>query len=143
MFLENDFNNDSILRSKAYNMDNPVQAKRSSGYMKKMLITLIIFLSTSAMISYAGINENEKGSYGSGALYGGSSNNNTSQADSNGSGLYRASSADNPGNRPGNGEGIGQEEESPAGNGLHTLLICCFIYGLVKLSSNRKNIKRN
>jgi len=109
--------------------------------MKKILITLMIFLSTSTMISYAGINENEKSSSGYGALYGSSNNNNTTQGDSNGGGLYRASSADNPGNRPGNGGGIGQEEESPVGSGLRTLLICCFFYGLIKFSANKKRKK--
>ena len=31
MFLENDDKNDDRIRRKAYNLDNPVQAKRSSG----------------------------------------------------------------------------------------------------------------
>ena len=105
--------------------------------MKKIFITLFIFLFTATAISYAGIystpsSSSESSGSGGGGFYSNQSNN--SGGDSGAGALFRSSTND-PGGRPGGGDGIGQE--APLGNGLRTLIICAFIYGVVKISSRK------
>ena len=40
MLLESDYNNDDKICRKAYHVDNPVQAKRSSGYRMEETLKL-------------------------------------------------------------------------------------------------------
>ena len=99
----------------------------------------MIFLLTATMTSYAGIyrdnTPDNSGSSGYGALFGNSNSSNPG-GDSDSGGLFRSSNVD-PGDRPGNGDGIGQQ--APIGNGVRTLAVCCLIYGIVKLSSKKRN----
>jgi hypothetical protein len=105
--------------------------------MKKILITIMIFLVT--ITGYAGIYRSESandGQYG-GGLYENSYN--TSVGENSGyGGIYR-SSADDPGDRPGSGGGIGQN--APLGDGVRSIVVCCLIYGLVKIINKKRNDK--
>jgi len=100
--------------------------------MKKILITILVYLFTATTTSYAqffrdretnnnGTTENAYGSSGSGDNYGG----------------FFRTEADNPENRPGDGGGIGQD--APVKEGLHVLIGFCLIFGVVKVvNENRK-----
>ena len=107
--------------------------------MKKIFTTIIIVLFTSTAISYAGIYRNrttDESTSGYGALYRNKTDN--LEGGSNAGALFR-SQADGPGDRPGSGDGIGQE--TPLGNGLYIIAICCFIYVIVKFTSRKRDNK--
>lgn len=99
--------------------------------MKKVLITILIFLLTATATSYAGIfNQSETKQSNS------NPSNSGEETTDNYGGFFRSSSADNPGGRPDDGGGIGQQ--APVGNGLYPLVICSLFFGIVKLSSDKR-----
>ena len=113
--------------------------------IRTILITSLIFLITSTAPSYAGFfgdyeqetynsyDINSSTYYPSAISY---SDEGIYSEDYN-SGFFRSSSEDNPlVDRPGIGGGIGQS--APIGKGLHTLLVCCLIYGILKISAKKK-----
>jgi len=103
--------------------------------MKKILITVMIFLFTATTVTtYAQIfKEQDSSSYTT--VSGNSSS--TYEVDDNQGGFFRSSTADPPGDRPGNGEGIGQQ--APIGEGLQILVAFCMFFGGIKYySRNRK-----
>ena len=109
--------------------------------MKKVFFAIIITLFTANTISYAETNKSQTGADGSsgyGALYNNTSNNSGEQSENKSGGLFR-SDADNPGGRPDNGDAIGQE--TPVKGGLNILIACCFIFGIIKLSSRKEEEK--
>jgi hypothetical protein len=104
--------------------------------MKKILFTITIFLF--AVSSYAEIKRsestnNEEQYSSGGGLYGNSYS--TSVEENSGSGVYKTTDNPNDGTRPGGGEGIGQE--TPVGNGLCVLAVCCLIYCVAKTVKNK------
>jgi len=116
--------------------------------MRTVLITTLIFLIASTAPSYAELftdvkpepyssyEMNSSTNYPSEISY---SDKETLIEDS-GSGLFKSPSDNNPLiDRPGSGGGIGQgNENAPIGKGLHTLLVCCLIYGIVKISAKKR-----
>jgi len=101
--------------------------------MKKVIVTILIFVFAATAVSYAGIYksqaaENERYS---GGIY--SNPSVDSEGKDSGYGLFR-SSAPGPGNRPGNGGGIGQEgTDAPLGDGIIVLVVCSAILIIVKV----------
>jgi hypothetical protein len=108
--------------------------------MKKIIVTIMVFLLSATVISYAGIfgnqtTSNDEYSSQSGALY---DNSTKYSREDSGFGALFSGPSDDPGDRPDNGDGIGQE--APISDGVRTLAICCFIYSIIKVCSNtRKN----
>ena len=101
--------------------------------MKKLIVTILIFMFAATTASYAGIYKNraaEDKSY-SGGIYGNRSGN--AEEKDWGSGIYRSSDPD-PGGRPGSGGGIGQEDgdNAPLGDGLSILLACSALLVIAK-----------
>ncbi|MCL1934630.1 MAG: hypothetical protein FWF53_12555 [Candidatus Azobacteroides sp.] len=123
--------------------------------MKKILISISIFLFTATMISYAGFfneswdvncseaafdnyggfSESDNNCYSSGFF------NNYDEISDDYNGFFRASSAGDPGGRPGNGDGIGQE--APIDDGLLPLTVCCVVLIFVKAFYKRRKNKIN
>ena len=103
--------------------------------MKKVLITIIVFLFTSIATSYAGIFQRQSEDNSSdrvGSFYDSTVNYSEETVNREDSGgFFRSSSADNPGGRPDNGGGIGQES-APIHDGLPVLITCCIVFGFVK-----------
>ena len=119
--------------------------------MKKILITILIFLFTSISNSYAVFFENQLGesNYSSYTSTDDRTNNsmeeegyfsNKIEPEDTYGGFFKSTSGGNPlDNRPGTGGGIGQgTDPAPIGKGLHTLLVCSLIYAMVKVSSDKK-----
>jgi len=123
--------------------------------MRTVLITALMFLIALTTPSYAGIfrdNQPENGnSYRSNNSYH-SNHSNSSRTTSypnaisysngetgeNSGGFFRSTSNDDPlKDRPGMGGGIGQS--APISKGMHTLLVCCLIYGIVKFSAKKRS----
>ena len=107
--------------------------------MKKIIISIVIFLCISGATSYAQLFENQD-----------TNNNETSTLDVNSSNNQELSN-DDPGlfrdggdgssellTRPDNGNGIGQ---TPIGDGLHILLMLCLLWGIFKSSNTKKRWK--
>ncbi|MCL1934627.1 MAG: hypothetical protein FWF53_12540 [Candidatus Azobacteroides sp.] len=115
--------------------------------MKKLLITILIFLFTTAAISNAGFfressdpDRSEKASDNYGGFFKNDNRNFSSETSNDYGGFFRASDADGPGDRPDSGGGIGQD--APTGDGLFTLIACCAVWIVVKLfNEKRKKVK--
>ena len=114
--------------------------------MKKILITILIFLLTAMANSYAAFFENrvENSDYSYIGTTGQEYSDNQGEPEESIGGFFK-SPGDNPLiNRPGTGGGIGQgTDPAPIGKGLHTLLVCSLIYGIVKVSSKKNRNNRD
>ena len=106
--------------------------------MKKILITIIIFMFTSTVTGYAQFfkdndrretttNSSDESGYSSGNSEGGA-------------GFFKTPPARKPGGRPETGDGIGQQ--APLEDGLSVLIVCGVILVIVKVSKNRWNSRR-
>jgi len=113
--------------------------------MKKVLATILIFMVGEIITGYAQIYnkqepENETAIEQNGyAIYNEASFLDSSNKNADTGGIFRDTPATSPGNRPINGGGIGQE--APLGNGLHVLIACSIIYGVIvffKMKSKNK-----
>jgi len=117
--------------------------------MRTVLITALMLLFTLTTPSYAGIfrdnqpdtnnSYNSNNSYSSRTTsYPNAANYSSGEAGESYGGFFRSSSENGPlDDRPGLGGGIGQS--APIGKGLHTLLVCCLIYGIVKISAKKRS----
>ena len=103
--------------------------------MKKISVTILVYLFAATTAGYAQFfrdrdtnnDRTTENAYGS------------SRSENNSAGFFRSSEADGPGDRPGSGGGIGQGQDAPLKEGLHVLLGCCLIFGVVKVvNGNRK-----
>ena len=115
--------------------------------MKKILISVVIFLFAATTASYASFFDNEQ--EGSNVEHESDSRNgffsnisspgNDPFDHANSEGFFRAS-AGSPGGRPDNGEGIGQQsdEEAPLGEGIYALILCCIVWGFMKGYKNKR-----
>jgi len=108
--------------------------------MKKIIITIIIFLFIATLTSNAQLFKNREPV--NNELATGLTNNSSrgSDVEDNSVGLFRnGGSAPEPGDRPGNGGGIGQE--APLGDGMTVLIASCIIFGIIKIYNRRKKVK--
>lgn len=103
--------------------------------MKKTVATIMIILFTAIGTGYAQIYKSQETKPGTTS---GLKDSPASHSDdvSGNSEFFRAGDATGPGDRPGNGGGIGQE--APLKDGLHVILVCSLIFGIVKLSYGKK-----
>jgi len=107
--------------------------------MKKILVTILIFLFTATAIGYAGIfkgQSEDNSSDNNSVSYDSSVSNSEEISNEDYGGFFRSSSADDPGGRPGNGGGIGQE--APLSDGLPVLISCCVLLGLLKTFNEKR-----
>ena len=111
--------------------------------MKKILITIILFLFTATVTSYVGFfressdaDNSEETSGNHGGFFKSDDRYFSSETSDDHYGFFRDSSADNPGSRPDSGGGIGQE--APVGDGLFTLIACCAGLVIVKFFNGRR-----
>lgn len=100
--------------------------------MKKLLITIFIFLLTVIVPSNAQIFNNNETGTGTDTEIQSSVNKNSDEVDPGG-GFFRAGSDDYE--RPGIGEGIG---ETPIADGLSILMLCCMFFGSIKFFRKEK-----
>ena len=113
--------------------------------MRTVLIAALMFLIALMTPSYAGIfrdNQPENGnSYSNSSRttsYPNAINYSGGETNDHGGGFFRSTSDEDPlRDRPGMGGGIGQS--APIGKGMHTLLVCCLIYGIVKFSAKKRS----
>ena len=115
--------------------------------MKKISITILIFIFTATTVNYAAIYRNEKTdgneSPDTESLYEKSSDNfinsshSVGDSEENSGGLFRSDPNSGPGGRPIIGDGIG--EDSPLGNGLPTLVVLSILLGILKIYKNKSN----
>ena len=97
--------------------------------MKRIIISVLFFLFiASSVTTYAQLFKEHEASITE------TSNSNSEENNSN-AGFFRAG-APGPGNRPENSEGIGQE--TPLGDGLSVMVVCCVLFGLVKIYNGKK-----
>jgi len=100
--------------------------------MKKIIVTILIFMFTATAANCAGLFSNERSSDSeySGGLFSESS---SSPERDSGYGLFRSNDPFSPGDRPGSGGGIGQEDgNAPVGDGIIVLVVCSAILIVVK-----------
>jgi len=125
--------------------------------MKKILITITIFLFTATVTGYAqlfmdnDITDNtgttdgssySGGEYSNGGDYSYTGSEYSSGDSDEDAGFFRTPPEDDnkPGGRPDSGGGIGQE--APLDDGLSILIVCCVILVIVKVLKNKWNKRR-
>jgi len=95
--------------------------------MKKIIVTILIFMFTGTVANCEGLFAGEDSGY-SGGLFSESS----SSGGDSGYGLFRSSN--DPFDRPGVGGGIGEgNENAPVGDGIIVLVVCCAFVIVVKV----------
>jgi len=105
--------------------------------MKKIIVTILIFMFTATVANCAGLFASEDNEYSVGLF---SDTSAFSEGDS-GYGLFRYS--DDTFDRPGNGGGIGVDNESaPVGDGIIALVVCSALMTVVKVIAAKKVQKR-
>jgi len=105
--------------------------------MKKIIVTILIFVFTAATASCVGLfsNENTNNDRYEGGLFSESS---SSPGRDSGYGLFRSSDPFDPGDRPGGGGGIGQDKgDAPIGDGIIVLVVCSVLMVTVKVIVKR------
>jgi len=112
--------------------------------MKKILITIIIFMFTATVTGYAqffkdnNTNRKEATTVSSSFSESRYSSSNSEEGD-DGAGFFKAST-DGPGGRPGTGGGVGQS--APLDDGLSILIVCCVILVIVRILKNKWDARR-
>ena len=103
--------------------------------MKKIIISIIIFLFTSGKISYAQLyKDNDVNNNKTSVLDAGSSS--TTEETNNKTGLFKAEGEIQ--DRPRDGGGVGQ---LPVGDGAYLLFIYCLFLGIFKIYGEKKKKK--
>ncbi|MCL1937648.1 MAG: hypothetical protein FWF52_04540 [Candidatus Azobacteroides sp.] len=116
--------------------------------IKKLLLAIFLLQSIATTVSHAGIyrshaSNDDRGTYGN-------SSRSTESADNSGFGMFSTSKSGRPENgggigqgtfdsglnRPGEGEGIGQN--TPIGDGIYVLFVCCMLFVVLKIVHEKR-----